>query len=161
MTILRFFGLPIIIALATLISGCGGSEDDSLVAGANYEQRVPSGSLSVGPGESAKTGVIVGLQHQVGIKQSRVTIAASVTGAKASAAATAAGTRWAIRNGTSVIAQGSLSPAPAGGAIASTSYELVVSGGSLISVEITGNVAGPGAVMQWDGASVSMTSTPL
>lgn len=160
-TIFRFFAVPVAaVALAVLFSGCGGGEDDSPVSAAKYEQSVPAGALTVGAGQTDGAVSIIKLDHRVGNKLSRINIAASIKGAR-STGATAAGTRWVIRNGDEILAQGPLSTAPTGGASASTTHELAVTGGSHVSVEITGHVVGAGAALQWDGASLSLSSTPL
>lgn len=160
-TIFRFFIAPVAaVALAVILTACGGGEDDSPVSAAKYEQTAPAGALTVGAGQAEQSVSIIKLEHHVGNRISRISIAASIKGAR-STGAIAAGTRWIIRNGADVIAQGPLSTAPAGGAGGSTTHEVTVSGGSHVSVEITGSVSGAGAVLQWDGASLSLASTPL
>jgi hypothetical protein len=146
-------------AIAIGLTACGGG-DDSPISAAKYEQTAPAGALTVGAGQTEQSVSIIKLEHHVGNKISRISIGASITKAR-STGATSAGTRWIIRNGDDVIAQGPLSTAPAGGANGSTTHEVTVSGGSLISVEITGQVTGAGAALQWDGATLTLSSTPL
>lgn len=164
MNVFRFFALPVIaVVLVMLFSGCGGGEDDySRVSSASFEQQAPAGSLVIPAGQTAASVSIISTSHQVGNRLTRVNIAAKITTARASAGATAAGTRWVLREGGNIIAQGPLSAAPAGGATTSATYEVAVTGGATVTIEITGHVNGPaGTVLQWDAASLSMTTSPV
>lgn len=144
-----------------LLTACGGGEDDSPVSRASFEQTAPAGSLTVQAGQAEATASIHSVSHQVGNKLSRVSISAKITNARA-AGATAAGTRWVLREDGNVIAQGPLSAAPAAGATTSATYEINVTGGATVSIEITGHVTGPaGTVLQWDGATLSLSVAPV
>lgn len=144
-----------------LLTACGGGEDDSPVSRASFEQTAPSGSLTVQAGQTEATGTVHTVSHQVGNKLSRVTISAKITNARA-VGATTAGTRWVLRENGNIVAQGPLSAAPAAGASTSATYEINVTGGATVSIEITGFVTGPArTVLQWDGATLSMASAPV
>jgi hypothetical protein len=164
MNVFRFFALPVvIIGLAMLFSGCGGGDDDySRVSSASLEQSAKAGALVIPAGQTAASVSIVSASHQVGNKLTRVSIAAKITAARSSAGATAGGTRWVLREGGNIIAQGPLSGAPASGVTTSATYEVAVTGGATVTIEITGHVNGPaGTVLQWDEASLSMTTSPI
>lgn len=164
MNVFRFFALPVIaIVLAMLFSGCGGGEDDySRVSSASFEQTASAGSLTIPAGETQASASIVSHSHQVGNRLTRVNIQAKISAARASAGATAGGTRWVLREGGTIIAQGPLSAAPTGGATTSATYEVAVTGGATVTIEITGHVNGPaGTVLQWDAASLSLTTSPV
>lgn len=151
------------VAASLMLIACGGGDDDySRVSSASFEQQAAAGSLVIPAGQTAASVSIVSHSHQVGNRLTRVNIQAKITAARASAGATAGGTRWVLREGATVIAQGPLSAAPTGGATTSATYEVTVTGGATVTIEITGHVNGPaGAVLQWDAASLSMTTSPV
>lgn len=145
-----------------LLTACGGGDDDSPVSKASFEQTAPASSVTIQAGQTEATASIHSVSHQVGNKLSRVTISAKITNARASAAATSAGTRWVLRENGNIVAQGPLSAAPAAGASTSATYEINVTGGATVSIEITGFVAGPaGTALQWDGATLALSSAPV
>lgn len=151
------------IAASLALAACGGGDDDaSPVSKASFEQSAPAGTLIVPAGQTEASVSIATASHQVGNKLTRVAITAKITAARASATATAGGTRWAIRENGTIVAQGPLSAAPTAGASTSASYEITVTGGATVTIEITGHVNGPaGTVLQWDGASLGMSSAPV
>lgn len=145
-----------------VLTACGGGGDDSPVSKASFDQTAPAGSLTVQAGQTEAAGSIHSVSHQVGNKLSRVSISAKITNARSSAGATAAGTRWVLREDGNIVAQGPLSSAPAAGASTSATYEIAVTGGATVSIEITGHVTGPaGTTLQWDGATLSMAVSPV
>lgn len=149
------------LAVALSLAACGGGDDAPPVSAASYSQSAPAGTIAVLPGQAEASASIVLLEHQVGKKISRIAVAASVSNARSSGSPTAAGIRWTLRENGAAIAQGPLSTAPALGAGGSTTHEVTVSGGSRVSIEITGHVSGAGAAVRWDAASLSLSSTPL
>lgn len=145
-----------------LLTACGGGDEASPVSKASIDQTAPPGTLVVPAGQTEASASIVTASYQVGNRLTRVNISAKINGARASVGATAGGTRWAIRENGTIVAQGPLTAAPAAGATASAAYELVVTGGATVTIEITGHVNGPaGTALQWDGAVLGMSSAPV
>lgn len=143
-------------ALLITLAACGGGEDPPSIAQASYSQTAPAGAVTLGAGETTSSKVIASVSHPVGPKLARVSISATSTNVRATGAPTSAGLRWVIRADNNVLAQGTLSQAPASGGVSGTaSHELDVSGGDFIEVQVVAFVEGSGAV-QWDAAGVTL-----